>query len=179
MSLRARRAALTALMTAAIVGGVLVITADDSGPALQQVITAEGLATRIPEGWEAVDGRPFEFTPPGSAERGIDRWTVARACGPNGCAPRSIEQWLALGEDLETFVTARADEGELLFEVEDVWSDDARILRAVTSAGAHQVFVAAFTDGADFYVECGATQFGGRDRVDALIDVCLATSEAE
>lgn len=169
---------LTAMLLAAIIGGLLVITADDDGVDLEAVITGEGLATRIPEGWEPVEDRPFEFVPAGTGDRSIERWVVARACGPDGCEPRSLDEWLMVGERLPTFVTALDDEGDLLFAVTDEWTDDARILRAETAAGARQVFVAAFIDGADFYVECAATQFGDRDLVDAIVDVCRSTEPA-
>ncbi len=171
MSLRARRLTLTGFLLATIVGAVLVITATE-GPDLERVVTAEGLVTEIPEGWVAVAERPFEFVPADSGGRVVDRWTVARACGPDGCVRRSLAEWLVVGESLPTFIGAQDDEGELLFEVRDAWRGNARILRAVTEAGAEMVFVAAFTDGADFYVECGVVQSVGDDLVGAVVDVC-------
>lgn len=169
------------LIGLALVGAVLIRTADDGDRvALEEVTTAEGLVTQIPEGWVVSDQFPFEFAPPGD-EQVFDQWTVARACPPDGCAPRTLDEWLALAPDLPTFTNLEAVEGEDTFNLRVETLDDARILRAQTEAAATLVFVAAFTDGADDYVACSVRLGVGSDArlADAIVDVCRSTRVSE
>lgn len=168
------------LIGLAIVGAVLIRTADDGDRvALEEVTTAEGLVTRIPEGWVVSDQFPFEFGPAAEGQV-FDQWTVARACPPDGCAVRSLDEWLALAPDLPTFTNLAAVEGEDTFNLRIETLDDARVLRAQTEAAAELVFVAAFTDGAEDYVACSVRLGVGSDSrlTDAIVDVCRSTLAA-
>jgi len=173
---RRRRLVLAGLALAAVVGLWLVLSAPDDGPRLVEVTTAEGLATRVPEGWAASEQFGFRFLPPGSAHSDFESWTIARACGPDGCEPRSLDEWLAVAGRLPTFEQAHAPDGG--FQVRsDEYGDRSRVLKATTGTGAEVVFAAAFTAGADFYVECGVVLPAAGDRRlrDAVVDVCLDT----
>ena len=59
----------------------------------------------------------------------------------------------------------------------DDFGDDHRVMVTRTPADTTIVFVAAFTDGAEFYVECGLSLgVGGDERlVEAIVEVCRAT----
>jgi hypothetical protein len=166
-----------ALIALAVVGAVLIWTADDADDvALEEITTAEGLATRIPEGWVVSEQFSFDFVPD-IDEKVFDQWTVARACPLEGCGTRSIDEWLALAPDLPTFTNVRSVEGSDTFNVEIETLADARVLRAQTEAAARLVFIAVFADGADDYVAC-AVRLGldGDQRLaDAIVDVCRAT----
>ena len=173
---RRRRLVLAGLTAAAIVGLWLVLTAPADGPPLTEVMTSEGLVTKIPEGWVASEQFGFRFLPPGSVHSDFESWTVARACGPDGCEPRPLEAWLAAADRLPTFVQAYAPDGG--FDVQsDKLGERSRVLTAQTSTGAQVVFVAAFADGADFYAECGVVLPADGDRrlLDALVAVCMDT----
>ena len=155
----------------ALVGLFLVITGSDAGPALQRVITSDGVEVDIPDGWEPLDERPFEFRP--ASGTSADSWLVAWACGPGGCIHRSLVEWVQFGEGLPTLVGARADEGELLFDLEESSDDSSRVLKARNAAGGVQVFVAVFHDGSDHYVECGLSMFDDVDRLgDEIVAAC-------
>ena len=179
MPTRTRRLVLSVLLMLGVIGGVLVLTATDDGPALTEVVTEERLVTEIPEGWVQSEQFAFEWQPPleGIAQV-FDTWRVARACGPDGCAPRSLEEWLAVGRDLPTFVQALEPDSGLDI-VRDEFGADHRVLEAGTVADTTFVFVAAFTDGADFYVECGlALGLTGDERlIDEIVEVCRATED--
>lgn len=179
MSTRTRRLSLAVLLMLGIIGGLLVLTAGEEGPPLTEVVTAERLVTEIPEGWVQSEQFVFEWQPvAGGISEVFEKWTVARACGPEGCEPRSMEAWLRIAEELPTFVQARADDSGLEV-VRDEVGDDFRVLEAVTLAESDIVFVAAFTDGAEFYVECGVSLGinGDRRLIDEIVDVCRATEE--
>ena len=177
MSTRTRRLVLAVLLLLGIVGALLVITATEDGPALSMVVTEEGLVTEIPAGWVQSEQFAFEWRPiAGGVAEVFDKWTIARACGPAGCELRSLESWLAIGRDLPTFVQATAPDSGLVI-VRDEFGSDHRVVEGRTAAETTIVFVASFTDGADFYVECGVSVgFGGDERlIDAIVDVCRAT----
>lgn len=176
---RTRRLALLCLLALGIVGFMLTVTAPSDGPPLDSVVTSEGLVTEIPQGWEQSEQFGFQFHPPTGLAEVFDRWTVARACGPDGCEPRSLDAWLDEAVSLPTFVQARAPESELEV-VEDRFGDDYRFMLTRTTAGTAIVFAAAFDDGADFYVECGLSlSIGGDSRlIDEILDVCRATVPA-
>ncbi len=177
MPTRTRRLVLAVLLLLGIIGGALVLFEPADRPPLEEVVTREALVTEIPEGWVQSEQFAFEWQPePGGIAEVFDKWTVARACGPEGCAVRSLEAWLALGQDLPTFVQATAEDSGLDV-VRDEFGSDHRVLEGVTAAGTTIVFVAAFTDGADFYVECGlAVGVNGDERlIDEIVDVCRAT----
>ncbi|MEZ5244709.1 MAG: hypothetical protein R2707_06420 [Acidimicrobiales bacterium] len=166
-----------ALIALALVGAVLIWTADEADVvALEEITTAEGLATRIPEGWVVSEQFPFDFVP-GTDGQAFDQWTVARACPPDGCGERSLDEWMALAPDLPTFTGIAATEGEDTFNVEVESRSDARIMRAQTEAAARLVFVAAFTDGAEDYVACSVRLGLDADQrlADAIIEVCEST----
>jgi hypothetical protein len=177
-----RRWTVPLLVVAAIVGGVLILTAeDDEEPLpLEETVTAEGLATRIPQGWVAGGDFAFEYVPPTDAGGGFDRWIVARACPVEGCRTRSLDEWRGLARDLPTFVEARAEQDEGLFDIEEGFEGDAFVLRARTLSAAEVVLVAAFLDDTDFYVACSVqASLGADDRLaDAVVDVCRSTREA-
>lgn len=176
MRLSSRLLVPAVLAVAALVGLWLVVTASDDGPPLADVVTSEGLETQVPEGWLASEQFGFRFVPPGSVHNDFESWTVARACGPDGCEPRSLGDWLAVAAGLPTFVQAHAPDGGFEVQADDL-GERSRVLSALTASGADAVFVAAFTDGADFYVECGVILAAGGDRrlLEAVVDVCLAT----
>ena len=170
-----------ALIALALVGAVLIWTADDAeSVALEDITTSEGLVTRIPEGWVESGQFPFEFQPEAGAQV-FDQWTVARACPPEGCEPRSLEDWLTLAPDLPTFSNIRSLEGSDTFNVEVETFSDARVLSAQTEAAARIVFVAAFTDGAEDYIACSVRLGLTADQrlADAIIDVCRSTIDAD
>ncbi len=166
-----------ALMALAVVGGILIVTADETqGVALEEIVTEEGLATQIPVGWVATPQFPFDFVPPGDG-KSFDQWTIARACPVDGCAARSLDEWLALAPDLPTFVGIDAVAEGDLFNVEVQQLDDGRIVRATTATAARLVFVAVFADGADDYVAC-SVRLGvaaNQQLADAIVDVCRST----
>lgn len=161
----------------AVLGAVLILTAaEDDGPPLDDIVTEEGLVTKVPRGWIANADRPFEFGPP-SVTDVFDQWTVARACPLDGCRARSLDEWIALADLLPTFDSVRDAEGDAVFNIEASDFDDARVLRARTEAGGQLVFVAAFADGASSYVACSVRVAIGTDEAltDAIVEVCRAT----
>lgn len=166
-----------ALAVLALVGAVLILTADETAPvALEEITTAEGLVTRIPEGWLESELFAFDFVP-ARGEEVFDQWTVARACPPDGCGRRSLGEWLALAPDLPTFTAAVEAEGVDTFNVVAETLADAYVLRARTEAAARLVFVAAFADGAEAYVACSVRLgFGSDERLaEEVVDVCRST----
>jgi len=168
-------------MALAIVGLVLIWTADETeGVELEDITTAEGLDTRIPAGWIVSEQFPFDFAPADDSQV-FDQWTVARACPADGCATRSLDEWLALAPDLPLFESVIEAEGDDVFNIDVETVDDARILRAQTEANARLVFVAAFTDRADHYVACSVRLALASDQrlADEIIDVCRSTAVAE
>ncbi len=179
MPTRTRRLILAVLLMLGIIGGVLVLTATEDGPPLTEVVTEERLLTEVPEGWVQSEQFAFEWQPVlGGVAEVFDSWRVARACGPFGCETRTLEEWLAVGQELPTFVQAVEPDAGLDI-VRNEFGADYRVLEGVTLAESTIVFVAAFTDGADFYVECGvAVGVNGDDRwIDEIVDVCRATRE--
>jgi hypothetical protein len=168
-----------------VIGGVLIVTAgDDAEPVpLDDVVTTEGLATRVPEGWTEGE-QPLTWVSPGGSV--FDTWTVRRACPLDGCTELSLEAWRSLARDLPTFTAAREEADVGLFGIEEGFEGGgsggaAYVMRASTRTGADVVFVAAFRDGADFYVACNAQlDLGNDDRlVDEIVDVCLDTRESQ
>jgi len=171
------RLVLVVLLALGIVGFVLVVTAGDDQPVLVDTLTSEGLATRVPEGWEAVENLPFEYRPPAAADpSGFQRWMVARSCGPQGCTVRSLAQWMAVAPELPTFTTALAPDSGLEVIANDL-GDDYWAVTARTDADATLVFVAVFTDGADDYVECGVSigVTGDQRLAERIVEVCRST----
>ena len=166
------------LIGCALIGAGLILTAedDDPGPALEDVVTEEGLATRVPDGWVAADGASFEFSPPGTQQQ-FDQWTIAQGCPDDGCRTRSLGEWLALADGLPTFENLEDADGDTIFGLTVEELPDARVLRAQTEAGGRLVFVAAFTDGAEAYVACSVriSIAGDEGLADAVLDVCRAT----
>lgn len=175
-SLVRSRLLLALLLVLAIVGFTLVMTAPAGGPPLEAIVTDEGLDTLIPAGWVRSEQFGFEFHPPGGVAQVFDRWTVARACGPDGCASRSLDEWLEQAANLPTFVQAVAPESDLDI-VRDEMGSDHRVMVTRTIADTTIVFVAAFDDGADHYVECGLalSQNGDERLIDEIVDVCRST----
>jgi len=156
-----------------IIGTLLVLTAGRDGPELASVTTVDGVVIDVPAGWLPSPDVPFRYEPPGADLSNVDSWTVAWACGPDGCASRTIEEWRAIGERLETFTRARADEGTLLTDLVESEEGTARILRARAAGGQTIVAVAVFRDGADRYLECDLSILGdpaGLD--DAIVRAC-------
>ncbi len=170
-----RRLPLVVLFGFGVVGLILVVTGGESSPALQRIVTADGLEVDVPEGWEPVDERPFEFRPATELAPSGDSWRVAWSCGPEECTRRSLAEWVELGQRLPTFVAARDVEGELLFDVDESSDDSSRVLRAGRAGGGVAVFVAVFHDGSDHYVECGLNVFDDDEGLaDAIVEVCRA-----
>lgn len=165
------------LIACALVGAVLIVTAeDDTGVALDSITTEEGLRTRVPEGWVASAQFAFDFVP--DTEGSVfEQWTVARACPLEGCGERSLDDWLALAPDLPSFTSIVDSEGDGTFNVEVESLSDARVVRAQTESAGRLVFVAAFTDGAAEYVACSVRLGPGADQrlADAIVDVCRST----
>ncbi len=165
------------LIACALVGAVLILTAeDDTGVALESITTEEGLRTRVPEGWVASEQFVFDFVPDTESQV-FEQWTVARACPLEGCSERSLDDWLALAPDLPSFASIVDSEGDGTFNVEIESLADARVVRAQTESAARLVFVAAFTDGAEDYVACSVRLGPGADQrlADAIVDVCRST----
>lgn len=175
---RRRQIPLLVLLLLGIGGFVLVVTAPADGPAMESITTDEGLKTDIPEGWQRSEQFAFEFAPDSGVAQILDKWTIARACGPAGCEERTLDEWLAIGTALPTFLQA-LDESAELDILSDEFGEDYRLLEARTRADAPVVFVAAFIDGADFYVECGVTLGldGDLRLIDEILNVCRSTSD--
>ena len=87
MDQRQRRLFLSVLAVLGVIGFVLVFGERASGPPLESVVSAEGLVTEIPEGWVQSEQFAFEWQPIAGnpIAEVFDKWTVARACGPDGC----------------------------------------------------------------------------------------------
>ncbi len=171
-----RRLPLLVLLILGIVGFVLVMTGGEDGPGMESITTEEGLRTEVPAGWTRTEQFAFQFAPPGDEMVTFDRWTVARACGPNGCAVRSLSEWLKEAMGLPSFVNALEPDSDLEI-IEDRTDTRSRVLVARSRAGATLVLVAAFTDGADFYIECGVSLGldGDQRLADQIVDTCLST----
>ncbi|NCG37166.1 MAG: hypothetical protein GWP48_06530 [Actinobacteria bacterium] len=174
--MRRRQIPLVVLLLLGIGGFVLVMTAPADGPPMESVTTDEGLDTKIPEGWQRSEQFAFEFVPDSGVAQLLDKWTIARACGPAGCERRTLDEWLGIGTSLPTFLQALVSSAELDV-IRDEFGEDYRVLEARTGADAPVVFVAAFTDGADFYIECGVTLGLDSDfrLLDEILDVCRQT----
>lgn len=170
------------LIVLALVGAILIVTADEpGGPSLVEVTTAEGIVTSVPTGWVASEEFSFEFSRADEDHGEFDQWTVARACPQEGCGPRSLEEWLALADVLPTFVDLRSQDGSGVFGLEEEYLVDAQVSRAQTETAAKLVFVAAFEDGASSYVACSVRLAvgGDNDLLDAIVDVCRATEPVD
>ena len=180
MDQRQRRLFLSVLAVLGVIGFILVFGERTTGPPLESVVSAEGLVTEIPEGWVQSEQFAFEWQPiAGSPIAEVfDKWTVARACGPGGCDERSLDEWLKIGESLPTFVQAVAADSGLTIN-RDEFGDDHRVVEGTTAAETTIVYVAAFDDGWDFYVECGLSLgVRGDDRlIDEIVEVCRATEQ--
>jgi len=165
---------LVVLFLLAIVGVVLVVTAgSDSGPPLETVTTVDGVVVDVPVGWVASAEVPFRYEPPGADLSNVDSWTVAWACGPDGCASRSLEEWRAVGNHLETLTRARADAGTTLTGLVETDEGNAHVLRANANGGQTIVSVAVFGDGADHYLECNLSVLGDPGGLDdAIVKAC-------
>lgn len=178
MDQRQRRLFLSVLAVLGVIGFVLVFGERTSGPPLESVVSAEGLVTEIPEGWVQSEQFAFEWQPIAGnpIAEVFDKWTVARACGPDGCDERSLGEWLEIGESLPTFVQAVAADSGLTIN-RDEFGDDHRVAEGTTAAETTIVYVAAFDDGWDFYVECGLSLGvrGDERLIDEIVEVCRAT----
>jgi len=165
---------LVVLFLLAIVGVVLVATAGgDSGPPLESVSTVDGVVVDVPVGWLPSADVPFRYEPPGAGLSNVDSWTVAWACGPDGCASRSLDEWRAVGTHLETLTRARADEGTILGNLVETDEGNAHVLRATASGGQTIVSVAVFRDGADHYLECNLSVLGDPGGLDdSIVKAC-------
>ncbi len=153
----------------AALGVYLVVTPGGGNRRFDSVTTADGVVIDVPAGWQASVENPFRYEPPGDGLSNPDSWTVAWACGPDGCATRSLEQWREVGGRLPTFVQARADEGTLLSDLVESDEEDAIVLRAKASGGLTVVAVAVFADGADHYLECDLSIHGDPRGLDGEI----------
>ena len=175
---RQRRLFLSVLAVLGVIGFILVFGERTTGPPLESVVSAEGLVTEIPEGWVQSEQFAFEWQPIAGnpIAEVFDKWTVARACGPGGCDERSLDEWLEIGESLPTFVQAVAADSGLTIN-RDEFGDDHRVVEGTTAAETTIVYVAAFDDGWNFYVECGLSLgVRGDDRlIDEIVEVCRAT----
>ncbi|MEO0495130.1 MAG: hypothetical protein AAF081_17120 [Actinomycetota bacterium] len=178
MDQRQRRLFLSVLAVLGVIGFVLVFGERTDGPPLESVVSTEGLVTEIPEGWVQSEQFAFEWQPVAgdSVAEVFDKWTVARACGPDGCEQRPLEAWLEIGQTLPTFVQALAPDSGLEI-VRDEFGDDHRVLEGTTAADTTIMFVAAFDDDRDFYVECGLSLGvqGDERLIGEIVDVCRAT----
>ena len=87
-----------------------------------------------------------------------------------------LDEWLEIGESLPTFVQAVAADSGLTIN-RDEFGDDHRVVEGTTAAETTIVYVAAFDDGWNFYVECGLSLgVRGDDRlIDEIVEVCRAT----
>jgi len=171
------RFTLAVLLVLGIIGFVLVATAGDEGPMLVETVTAERLTTWVPEGWEVNPNLRFEYRPPGEVDpSGFERWTVARACGPQGCESRSLAEWMALAPELPSFVGVLEPDSGLEI-IDDRRGDDYRAITTRTSAGTTLVVVAVFDDGADDYIECGVAvgRNGDQRLAEQVIEICRET----
>ncbi|MEQ8839705.1 MAG: hypothetical protein RIB98_01880 [Acidimicrobiales bacterium] len=170
------------LIVCAVVGGVLIITADESeAPVdLEAFTTEEGLVTEIPSGWVVSEEFPFDFAPPDEG-KSFNQWTVARACPSEGCAERSLDEWLGIASELPMFTAIEDADEDGLIGVEGETGADVRIVRAQTESAGRLVLVAAFTDGAEDFVACGARLGIAADErlLDAIVDVCRSTERAD
>ena len=147
---------LSVLAVLGVIGFILVFGERTTRPPLESVVSAEGLVTEIPEGWLQSEQFAFEWQPIAGnpIAEVFDKWTVARACGPDRCDERSLDEWLMSGESLPTFEQAVAADSGLTIN-RDEFGDDHRVVEGTTAAETTIVYVAAFGDGWDFYVECG------------------------
>jgi len=162
------------LFLLAVVGVVLVATAGgDSGPSLESVTTVDGVVVDVPAGWAANAEVAIRYEPPGAGLSNVDSWTVAWACGPDGCASRSLDEWRAVGNRLETLTRARADEGTILTDLIETDEGNAHVMRANASGGQTIVSVAVFRDGADHYLECNLSVLGDPGGLDdSIVKAC-------
>lgn len=153
-------------------GLVLVLTAGDDGPELETVTTADGVRVEIPRGWVVSEEFDFQYVPPG-AEPTLDVWSVAWACPLDGCAERSLAEWLEVAPDLPTFVAAREEQGVALFDLEERDDDRSWVLTATTTNQLRIVNVAVFHDGSGRYLACNLVVQGEPDGLDdAIVDAC-------
>ncbi len=161
------------LLAAAAVGVLLVISGGDEGPSMERVTTVDGVVVDIPAGWVASADTQFRFEPPGADLSNVDSWTIAWACGPDGCVERSLDEWRTIESRLETFTRAREDAGDLLFGLVESDEGDAHVLRAITAGNQTVVSVAMFHDGADHYLECNLAFAGNPGGLeDAIVRAC-------
>ncbi len=161
------------LLVLAALGVYLVVTPRSKAVEFQSVTTSDGIVIDVPAGWQPNVESPFRYEPPGAGLSNVDSWTVAWACGPEGCAFRTLDEWREVGGRLQTFVQARSDEGTLLSELEESDEGDAFVLRAVADGDLTVVSVAAFHDGADHYIECNLSVLGDPHGLDdAIVRAC-------
>lgn len=167
-----------ALLTAmGVIGALLVLTAGDDGPTLDSVTTVDGVVIDVPAGWLPNPEAPFRYEPPEADLSNVDSWTVAWSCGPDGCTARTLDEWWAIGERLETFTRARADEGTLLTDLVESEEGTALVLRARAVGGRTVVAVAVFNDGADRYLECDLSILGDPGGLDdAIVKACRSAA---
>ena len=154
------------------VGLALVLTADDEDR-FDTVTTAEGVTVEVPRGWVVSEEFVFQYVPPGADQRTLDLWSVAWACPLEGCAARSLEDWLAAAPELPTFVGARAEDGQGLFDLEETSDERSWVLTARAENDLRIVNVAVFHDGAERYLACNLVVQGDpRGLDDAIVDAC-------
>ncbi|MDG2026284.1 MAG: hypothetical protein P8J50_04185 [Acidimicrobiales bacterium] len=174
---------LAALSALAVLGAVLIITADDdeAPPELETVTTAEGIVTQVPLGWAAEGDFIWDYHPAGEPE-GFDQWTVTTAgcLGDDDCPVRTLEEWLEVAPSLATFVGVRSGEGSEVFGLREEQLGDAYVMRARTESSGDLVFVAAFTDSSwDSFYACSVRLGFGSDRrlATEIVDVCRETAD--
>lgn len=175
MSAVPRRLALAFLAALAVVGIVLVVTGGENGPDLERVTTADGLVVDVPAGWVVSEEFDFQYVPPATDGRAIDLWSVAWACPPERCDPRTVEEWLELAPDLPTFTAARDDSEVALLDIEESNDERSWVLTARSENDLRIVNVAVFHEGAERYVACNLVVLGDPDGLeDAIVDSCRA-----
>ena len=170
---RQRRLFLSVLAVLGVIGFILVFGERTTGPPSRVWSVPRDSSRRSPRvgpkrtvafEWQPIAGNPIAEV--------FDKWTVARACGPGGCDERSLDEWLEIGESLPTFVQAVAADSGLTIN-RDEFGDDHRVVEGTTAAETTIVYVAAFDDGWNFYVECGLSLgVRGDDRlIDEIVEV--------
>ena len=175
MSAVYRRLALALLAVMAAVGIVLVVTGGETGPDLERVTTADGLIVDVPAGWVVSEEFDFQYVPPAAEGRAIDLWSVAWACPPESCDPRTVEEWLDLAPDLPTFTAARDDSEVALLDIAETNDERSWVLTARSDNDLRIVNVAVFHEGAERYVACNLVVLGEAAGLEAaIVDACRA-----
>ncbi len=173
MSAVSHRIPLALLAVLALVGIVLVVNGGEAGSDLERVTTADGLVVDVPAGWVVSDEFDFQYVPPAAEGRTLDLWSVAWACPPEDCDPRTAEEWIDLAPDLPTFAAARDDSEVALVDIEETNDERSWVLTARSDNDLRIVNVAVFHEGAERYVACNLVVLGDSDGLEgAIIDAC-------